>query len=72
MRYRPLLRAYGVTVDIIPFFLGAARESAGNPFTPTPKHMEAFSAQDSQMNGEILGLKVIRPKEFPILSLFVS
>ena len=72
MRYRPHLNEYGVTVDVIPFFLGAAREGAGNPFTPTPQWKEAFSAQDSNLTGEMLGLKVVRPKEFPILSLFVS
>ena len=72
VRYRPLLNAYGVSVDIIPFFLGAARDSVGNPFTPTPKAKEAFASQDSQLTGKLLGLKVVRPKEFPILSLFVS
>ncbi|KAF2097346.1 glutathione S-transferase [Rhizodiscina lignyota] len=70
VRFRPLLNAYGVSVDIIPFFLGAARESVGNPFTPTPKAKLAFANQDAQMTGEILGLKVVRPKVFPILSLF--
>lgn len=72
IRYRPYLNAYGVSVEIIPFFLGAARDGAGNPFTPTPKWKEAFAEQDSTLTGEILGLKVVRPKEFPILSLFVS
>ena len=72
MRYRPLLNEYGVSVDIIPFFLGAARDGAGNPFTPTPKWKEAFSEQDTTLTGEMLGLKVTRPKEFPIMSLFVS
>jgi glutathione S-transferase kappa 1 len=72
MRYRALLNEYGISVEIIPFFLGAARENAGNPFTPTPKWKEAFAEQDTNLNGEILGLKVIRPKDFPILSLFVS
>jgi len=70
VRYRPLLNAYGVSVEIIPFFLGAARDGAGNPFTPTPKWKEAFANQDSNLTGEMLGLKVVRPKEFPILSLF--
>jgi glutathione S-transferase kappa 1 len=72
IRHRQLLNAYGVSVDIIPFFLGGARESVGNPFSPTPKAKESFANQDSQMTGEILGLKVVRPKVFPILSLFVS
>jgi 2-hydroxychromene-2-carboxylate isomerase len=72
VRFRPLLNAHGVSVDIIPFFLGGARESVGNPFTPTPKAKESFANQDSLMTGEILGLKVVRPKVFPILSLFVS
>lgn len=43
----------------------------GNKFTPTPKAKEPFAKQDSEMTGELLGLKVVRPKEFPILSLFV-
>ena len=72
VRYRPLLNAYGVSVDIIPFFLGGARDSVGNPFTPTPKAKEAFAKQDSELTGKLLGLKVVRPKDFPILSLFVS
>ncbi|EXJ61327.1 uncharacterized protein A1O5_11885 [Cladophialophora psammophila CBS 110553] len=70
IRYRPFLNAYGVSVEIIPFFLGAARDGVGNPFTPTPKAKEAFAKQDSELTGELLGLKVVRPKEFPILSLF--
>jgi glutathione S-transferase kappa 1 len=72
VRFRPLLEEYGITVEIIPFFLGAARDSAGNKFAPTPKWKEAFAEQDSQLTGEMLGLKVVRPEEFPILSLFVS
>jgi hypothetical protein len=72
LKYRPLLNAHGVTVEIIPFFLGGARESAGNPWTPTPKWKEEFSKQDSEMTGRLLGLKIVQPKEFPILSLFVS
>ncbi|KAH8809209.1 glutathione S-transferase [Xylogone sp. PMI_703] len=70
IRYRPLLNAYGIDVDIIPFFLGGARDSVGNPFTPTPKAKEKFSSQDSDLTGKLLGLKVVPPKEFPILSLF--
>jgi glutathione S-transferase kappa 1 len=72
LRYRPGLKAHGISVDIIPFFLGGARGGAGNPWTPTPKWKEAFSKQDSEMTGQLLGLKVVQPKEFPILSLFVS
>jgi 2-hydroxychromene-2-carboxylate isomerase len=72
LKYRPLLNAHGVSVDIIPFFLGAARESAGNPFTPTPKWKEAFAKQDSETTGRLLGLKIVPPTVFPILSLYVS
>ena len=71
MRYRPLLQAHGISVDIVPFFLGAAREAAGNPFAPTPKWRQAFSAQDCAMTAEMLGLNLSTPEEFPILSLFV-
>ncbi|KFY08337.1 hypothetical protein V492_06329 [Pseudogymnoascus sp. VKM F-4246] len=70
IRHRPLLQAYGVSIDIVPFFLGGAREHVGNPYTPTPKWKEAFSAQDSDMTGRLLGLKVVPPKEFPISSLY--
>jgi len=70
IHFRPLLNAYGVDVEIIPFFLGGARDSVGNPFTPTPKPKEAFADQDSNLTGKLLGLKVVRPKDFPILSLF--
>ena len=72
IKYRPLLNAHGVSVDIIPFFLGGARESVGNPWTPTPKWKEDFSKQDSETTGRLLGLKIVPPKDFPILSLFVS
>ncbi|KAL2072650.1 hypothetical protein VTL71DRAFT_11993 [Oculimacula yallundae] len=70
LKHRPGLLAHGVNVDIQPFFLGGAREAAGNPWQPTPKWKEAFSKQDSNMTGELLGLKVVQPKEFPIMSLF--
>ncbi|KFY18259.1 hypothetical protein V492_00025 [Pseudogymnoascus sp. VKM F-4246] len=70
VRYRPLLNAHGVDVDTIPFFLGAARQSAGNPFEPTPKFREAFAAQDFETTGRLLGLKVVQPKVFPINSIF--
>jgi len=72
MRYRPLLQAHGITVDVVPFFLGAAREAAGNPFAPTPKWRQAFATQDCAMTAEMLGLNLSTPEEFPILSLFVS
>lgn len=72
VRFRPLLEAYGVSVEIFPFFLGGARDSVGNPFTPPLKAKEAFGNQDSHMTGELLGLKVVPPKVFPISSLFVS
>ncbi|KAK6376495.1 hypothetical protein LTS17_007090 [Exophiala oligosperma] len=70
IKFRPLLNAHGVSVDIIPFFLGGARDGIGNPWTPTPKAKQAFQSQDTQMTGEILGLDVVPPKVFPILSLF--
>jgi glutathione S-transferase kappa 1 len=72
VRFRPLLSHYNITVDLIPFFLGAARDSVGNPFTPTPKAKQPFQKQDSEITAELLGLKIVRPKDFPILSLFVS
>lgn len=72
LRFRPLLDAYGVAVEILPFFLGGARDSVGNPWTPILKAKEAFGSQDTSMTGEMLGLKVVTPKDFPILSLFVS
>lgn len=72
VRFRPLLNVYGVSVDIIPFFLGAARYGVGNPFTPTPKAKQPFAKQDTETTGRLLGLKTVQPKDFPILSLFVS
>lgn len=70
--FRPLLNAHGIEVDILPFFLGGARDAAGNPFAPTPHWKQAFSAQDSDLTGRLLGLKVVPPEVFPISSLFVS
>jgi hypothetical protein len=46
--------------------------NAGNPFAPTPKFREEFSAQDFETTGRLLGLKVVQPKVFPINSIFVS
>lgn len=71
-KFRPLLNEHGVEVEILPFFLGGARDAAGNPFTPTPQWKQAFSAQDSDLTGKLLGLKVVMPEVFPISSLFVS
>ncbi|KAJ5032352.1 uncharacterized protein L3040_008958 [Drepanopeziza brunnea f. sp. 'multigermtubi'] len=70
LKHRPAILAHGVTVDIVPFFLGGARDAAGNPWQPPPKYREAFSNQDTVMTGELLGLKIVTPKEFPIMSLF--
>lgn len=39
----------------------------GNPFAPTPKAKEPFAQQDTETAGRLLGLKVVRPKDFPIL-----
>jgi len=72
IKFRPLLQAHGIEVEILPFFLGAAREGAGNPFAPTPQWKQAFAAQDTELTGELLGLKVVAPDVFPISSLFVS
>jgi len=71
-KFRPLLDAHGIEVDILPFFLGGAREAAGNPFVPTPQWKQAFASQDSDLTGRLLGLKVVAPEVFPISSLFVS
>ncbi|WPG99100.1 Hypothetical protein R9X50_00190900 [Acrodontium crateriforme] len=69
IRFRPQLQAHGVEVDIIPFFLGGARDKAGNPWQPTPKVKQAMGAQDTALTGKLLGLKVVPPKVFPIASL---
>jgi 2-hydroxychromene-2-carboxylate isomerase len=72
LKFRPLLAAHNIEVDILPFFLGGARDAAGNPFAPTPQWKQAFSSQDSDLTGKLLGLKVVAPEVFPISSLFVS
>ncbi|KAK5111387.1 hypothetical protein LTR85_012161 [Meristemomyces frigidus] len=69
-KFRPLLNAHGIDVEILPFFLGGARDAAGNPFTPTPQWKQGFSAQDSVLTGKLLGLEVVAPEVFPISSLF--
>ncbi|KAF2177145.1 glutathione S-transferase [Zopfia rhizophila CBS 207.26] len=58
-KFRPLFNAHGVQVEILPFFLGGARDSVGNPWTP-----------NTAMTGELLGLKIAPPEVFPISSLF--
>jgi len=70
VRFRDLLNAHDVSVEIIPFFLGAARDSAGNSFKPPIKAKEAFEAHDTEVTGKLLGLKVVRPELIPISSLF--
>jgi 2-hydroxychromene-2-carboxylate isomerase len=72
VRFRDLLNAHDVSVEIIPFFLGAARDSAGNPFKPPLKAKETFEAHDTEVTGKLLGLKVVRPELIPISSLFVG
>ncbi|KAJ4982801.1 dsba family oxidoreductase [Stagonosporopsis vannaccii] len=69
-RFRPLLRSHGVEVNIEPFFLGAARDAVGNPFTPTPQAKVAFGQQDLALTSELLGIEVVQPEIFPISSLF--
>jgi len=68
--FRPFLHAHGIEVCIEPFFLGAARNGIGNPYTPTPQAKAAFAQQDLDATSETLGLKLVRPKVFPISSLF--
>jgi glutathione S-transferase kappa 1 len=72
VRFRPLLNAHGVSVDIVPFFLGGARDGVGNPYSPPPKAKQPFASQDTATTARLLGLKTVQPKDFPILSLFVS
>ncbi|KAH7073869.1 glutathione S-transferase [Paraphoma chrysanthemicola] len=69
-KFRPNLIANGIEVEILPFFLGGARDAVGNPWQPTPKWKEAFSAQDSELTGKMLGITLTQPEIFPISSLF--
>ncbi|KAH7089570.1 glutathione S-transferase [Paraphoma chrysanthemicola] len=69
-KFRPNLVANGIEVEILPFFLGAARDGKGNPWQPTPKYKEAFQAQDSELNSKLLGITLKTPEIFPISSLF--
>ncbi|EKG13837.1 hypothetical protein MPH_09019 [Macrophomina phaseolina MS6] len=70
LRHRPLLNTYGVEVEILPFFLGGARDNVGNPWTPVHKAKEAFASQDTELTGKLLGVKTVQPEIFPISSLF--
>lgn len=72
LKFRPLLNAHGVEVEILPFFLGGARDGVGNFFTPTPEWKVDFATQDTNLTGELLGIKIVPPEVFPISSLFVS
>jgi glutathione S-transferase kappa 1 len=67
-----MLNAHGVQVEILPFFLGGARDGVGNPWTPVPQAKVAFVNQDTTMTGKILGLNIVPPEVFPISSLFAS
>lgn len=71
-KFRPMLNAHGVQVEILPFFLGGARDGVGNPWTPVPQAKVSFANQDTTMTGKILGLNIVPPEVFPISSLFVS
>jgi len=70
--FRSQLESHGIEVCIEPFFLGGARNGVGNPWTPPPEAKAAFAQQDLDLTSEALGLKVVRPKVFPISSLSVS
>jgi hypothetical protein len=70
--FRPQLESHGIEVCIEPFFLGGARDGVGNPYTPPPQAKAAFAQQDLDLTSKLLGLEVVRPKVFPISSLFVS
>jgi glutathione S-transferase kappa 1 len=70
--FRPQLESHGIEVCIEPFFLGGARDGVGNPYTPPPQAKAAFAQQDLDFTSKLLGLEVVRPKVFPISSLFVS
>jgi len=67
-----MLNAHGVQVEILPFFLGGARDGVGNPWTPVPQAKVAFANQDTTLTGKILGLNIVPPEVFPISSLFAS
>jgi hypothetical protein len=70
--YRSQLQSHGVEVCIEPFFLGGARNGVGNPWTPPLEAKSAFMQQDLDLTSKLLGLRVVRPKVFPISSLSVS
>ncbi|PSN66242.1 glutathione S-transferase [Corynespora cassiicola Philippines] len=70
VRFRPLLQAHGVHVEIMPFFLGGARDSVGNPYSPPLPAKAAFASQDTEMTARLLGLRTSTPEVFPISSLF--
>lgn len=70
-RTRPLLAAHGVDVEIVPFFLGGARNGAGNPFTVPAPAKATWGNNDAARVAHLLGLPLQRPTKFPILSLYV-
>jgi len=71
LRSRPLLANHNISLNILPFFLGAARDGSGNPWVPQPAIKEAFAKEDMKRSSKLaLGKEVKHPEKFPILSLF--
>jgi len=68
--YREQLKQHGIAVDIVPFFLGGARNGNGHPYQEPPPVKAVWGDRDVQTVASLLGLKTQRPKIFPIISLY--
>ncbi|OJJ72569.1 hypothetical protein ASPBRDRAFT_42288 [Aspergillus brasiliensis CBS 101740] len=69
-RYREILHRHRIKTQVVPFFLGGARDGNGSPYQEPPPVKAAWSAKDLAYTGRILGVKVKRPDVFPISSLY--
>ena len=69
--HREQLKQHGIVVDIVPFFLGGARNGNGHPYQDPPPVKAVWGDRDVQTVASLLGLKTQRPKIFPIISLYV-
>jgi len=71
IKTRKALNQHNITVEILPFFLGGARDANGNPFVPMPPVKAAWGQNDMKRVSKILlGYELRYPEKFPILSLF--
>ncbi|KAL6229177.1 hypothetical protein BDW75DRAFT_235403 [Aspergillus navahoensis] len=70
-RYRETPHRHLIKTQVVPFFLGGARDGNGSPYQEPPPVKAAWSAKDLAYTGKTLGLKIKTPDVSPISPLYV-